>query len=136
MGRFLDVAHEGAVDFDFRAFPGFAVVGGQLGSPFDLGIRRRHIVAGQDDVGAGLVLDVEPEVIGMGFLQGQEVILPVVAADPDIEAVGLEGQDILGRFFLSLSRLWPLMRFICFISALISAISSFVLVFSRAYSSE
>ena len=38
----------------------------------------------------------------MGFLQGQEVILPVVAADPDIEAVGLEGQDILGRFFFEL----------------------------------
>ena len=35
----------------------------------------------------------------MGFLQGQKVVLPVVAADPDVQAVGLEGQDILGRFF-------------------------------------
>ena len=51
MSRFLDVAHESAVDFDFRAFPGLAVVGGQLGSPFDLGIRRRHVMAGQDDGG-------------------------------------------------------------------------------------
>ena len=38
----------------------------------------------------------------MGFLQGQEVVLPVIAADPDIQPVSLEGQDILGRFFFEL----------------------------------
>ena len=51
-------------------------------------------------MGTGLVLDVEPQVVGMSFLQGQEVILPIVAADPDGQAVGVDGQDVLSRFFL------------------------------------
>ena len=32
----------------------------------------------------------------MGLLQCQEVVLPVIAADPDIQSVGLESEDVLG----------------------------------------
>ena len=46
VSRFLDVAHEGAVDFDFRAVPPLAVIGGELSCPFDLGIGRIGVVRG------------------------------------------------------------------------------------------
>ena len=46
VGRFLYMAYEGAVDFDFRVVPAFTVIGGLLCCPFDLGIRRIGVVRG------------------------------------------------------------------------------------------
>ena len=51
---------------------------------------------------AGLIFDVEPQVVGMGFLLGQEIVLPVVAAYPDGDAAGVGCQDLLGKFPLHL----------------------------------
>ncbi len=98
VGRFLYIADEGAVYFDLAVLTGFAVPGGQFGCGGQLGIGRLCVVAGQDDVGAGTVLYVEPQVVGMGFFEGQEIVLPVVAANPDVEAVYADGEDILGKF--------------------------------------
>ena len=49
-------------------------------------------------MGAGAVLYVEPQVIGMGFFKSQEIVLPVVAANPDVEAVYADSEYILGKF--------------------------------------
>ena len=74
---------------DFGIFAGLGKVGGELGG-FDYRAVRDVFARGiaDDDVRAAVVGGVEPEVVWLGYFEGQVIIVMGGAAYQDFQAVG------------------------------------------------
>ena len=87
---FPDVLHLGGVHGHLGTGPGLVGAGidhGQLGGLLPGGVRDILAPAHHDHMAAGSLLDMEPEVLAPGGVEGQLVVLGVVAAHKNFKAV-------------------------------------------------
>lgn len=106
---FAHIADGTEVNGGFGQTAGFAgEPGGDAGGFFDRAVGYFFLLVIDDDMGAGGVFDMEPEMVFGGLTQGEAVVLDIVATDCDQQPVRGQiapgGQGLIGRvcplFFL------------------------------------
>ena len=101
--RLFDFPAAGIVHFGLFLARGGRVPGSECRGFLEAAVGKLSPFGADDDVGAGLALDVEPPVVPGGQLEGDFLVLKIVLADEDRKAVGSdEAQRLSGLrcFFL------------------------------------